>query len=201
MGARRADHTDTSRKPDGRPCRRRLRTQGDLPETLDRRTRVPCSGGARVRLHGPRCSIKGRCKFGSTYLDNGIVQVFLDRWTGNITSVQLKAQTPVFVDAAASGGLNTFYWQPARGAGGPLSDTVLSVVLRESGPLVGEISATSTAPGCRSVTRSVRLVDGEPQVEITNVVDKLPLLAKDPKSSDSGSIFRIRRHTSTFPGV
>ncbi len=140
---------------------------------------VPAFGSLHFRVVAGRCSIKGRCKFGSTYLDNGIVQVFLDRWTGNITSVQLKAQTPVFVDAAASGGLNTFYWQPARGAGGPLSDTVLSVVLRESGPLVGEIYVTSTAPGCRSVTRSVRLVDGEPQVEITNVVDKLPLLAKD----------------------
>ncbi|WP_302586779.1 glycosyl hydrolase-related protein [Paraprevotella clara] len=33
--------------------------------------------------------------------------------------------------------------------------------------------------GCRSVTRTVRLVAGQPWVETTNVVDKLPLLDKD----------------------
>jgi len=51
--------------------------------------------------------------------------------------------------------------------------------LKESGPLVGEVQIVSTAPGCRSLSRSVRLVAGQPYLEITNVVDKLPLLAKD----------------------
>jgi alpha-mannosidase len=60
-----------------------------------------------------------------------------------------------------------------------LADSVISITTVESGPLVVELRVTSKAPGCRSVTRSVRLISGLPWVEITNVVDKLPLLAKD----------------------
>ena len=37
----------------------------------------------------------------------------------------------------------------------------------------------SKATGCRSVSRSVRLLAGQPWVEISNVVDKLPLVEKD----------------------
>ena len=84
-----------------------------------------------------------------------------------------------FVDGSANGGLNTFRWQPARGAGDARPDTVVSVSITESGPLVGEIEVSSRAPGCRSITRSVRLICGEPWVEITDMVDKLPLLPKD----------------------
>ena len=42
-----------------------------------------------------------------------------------------------------------------------------------------ELEVESTMKGCRSVTRTVRLVAGQPWVETTNVVDKLPLLDKD----------------------
>ncbi len=49
----------------------------------------------------------------------------------------------------------------------------------ESGPLIVELRVSSKATGCRAVTRSVRLVYGQPFAEITNVVDKLPLTAKD----------------------
>jgi len=75
--------------------------------------------------------------------------------------------------------LNAFLWQPARGAGEARRDTVVSVRLTETGPVAGEIQVISRAPGCRSVTRTVRLVAGERCAEITNVVDKLPLLPKD----------------------
>ena len=37
----------------------------------------------------------------------------------------------------------------------------------------------SKGRGCRNITRSVRLVSGLPWVEITNIVDKLPLMEKD----------------------
>jgi alpha-mannosidase len=77
------------------------------------------------------------------------------------------------------GGLNAFRWQPARDSGSARPDTVLSISLKESGPLVGEIEIKSKAPACRSVTRSVRLIFDQTYIEITNVVDKLSLLAKD----------------------
>jgi hypothetical protein len=60
-----------------------------------------------------------------------------------------------------------------------LPDSVISVKVTESGPLLAELSVKSKGPGCRYIIRTVRLVYGQPWVEISNVVDKLPLAAKD----------------------
>lgn len=64
----------------------------------------------------------------------------------------------------------------------PQADTVLSVSVVEEGPLAVELRVVSKATGCRSVSRSVRLLAGQPWVEISNVVDKLPLVEKDGHS-------------------
>ena len=140
---------------------------------------VPAFGSRHYRVVAGKCSIGGSCKFTDTTLDNGTVQVLLDRKTGNIVRLVEKASGRNFGDANVNGGLNSFRWQPARGAGDARPDTVVSISLTESGPLVGEVQVLSRAPGCRSVTRSVRLICGVPWVAITNVVDKLPLVAKD----------------------
>ena len=59
------------------------------------------------------------------------------------------------------------------------ADTGIAIATVESGPLVVELRVSSKATGCRAVTRSVRLVRGQPWVEISDVVDKLPLVPKD----------------------
>ena len=140
---------------------------------------VPAFGSRHFRVVAGKSPGVGSCRFADTLLENGTVQVALDRRTGNIVRLVDKASGRNFADANVNGGLNAFRWQPARGAGEARPDTVISISLKESGPLVGEVQVISRAPGCRSVARSVRVICGEPWVEITNVVDKLPLIAKD----------------------
>jgi alpha-mannosidase len=114
-----------------------------------------------------------------TVLDNGKVRVVLDRKSGNVAHVIERASGREYADASGNLGLNAFRWQPARGAGDARADTVVSITIVETGPVVGELRVTSKAAGCRSVVRSVRLVAGQPSVEFSNIVDKLPLLPKD----------------------
>jgi hypothetical protein len=140
---------------------------------------VPAFGSRHFRVVPGTRTIGGHCACTDTLLDNGVVQISLDRRTGNIVRLVNDASWRDFADTSVNGGLNAFRWQPARGTGEARPDTVTSIVLKESGPIAGEIQVTSKAPGCRSVTRSVRLMCGQPQVEITDVVDKLPLPAKD----------------------
>lgn len=83
-----------------------------------------------------------------------------------------------FSDAKVNDGLNAFRWLPANRLE-PKGDTNISLATVESGPLVAELRVTSQATGCRAVSRSVRVVAGQPWMEIRNVVDKLPLVAKD----------------------
>ena len=73
---------------------------------------------------------------------------------------------------------NSCSWLPAN-ENKPEADKVQAVTVTEQGGLVVELKVESTMKGCRSVTRTIRLVAGQPWVETTNVVDKLPLLDKD----------------------
>jgi hypothetical protein len=140
---------------------------------------VPAFGSRHYRVVAGKGSTGGSCKFTTASMNNGTVQIDLDRRTGNIVRVAARGSARNVADAGVNGGLNAFRWQPARGAGEARPDTLLSMEVKENGPLVGEVQIISTAAGCRSVTRSVRLVCGEPFIEITNIVDKLPLLPKD----------------------
>jgi alpha-mannosidase len=53
--------------------------------------------------------------------------------------------------------------------------------------------AVSDAPGCRQLTREIRLVDGQDSVEIANTVDKLPVRAKE--GVHFGFAFRVPKGT------
>ena len=83
-----------------------------------------------------------------------------------------------YIDASVDGGANSCSWLPAN-ENKPEADKVQAITVTEQGGLVVELKVQSMMKGCRSVTRTVRLVAGQPWVETTNVVDKLPLLDKD----------------------
>ena len=135
---------------------------------------VPAMGSKHFRVVKGKCSLPGRCRITDTTLENDCLEVRLDRLTGNIVSLTKKGDHYNYIE----NGANTFSWLPAN-IDAPRPDTVLAVSVVEEGPLAVEMLVTSKATGCRSVTRSVRLTVGQPWVEISNVVDKLPLLDKD----------------------
>ena len=139
---------------------------------------VPAFGSRHYRVVAGAGTGAGACKVANATLDNGLLQVTLDPATGNIASLKETATGREFADVKVDGGLNAFRWMPGDSDDAkPDTDIILATV--ESGPLIVEMRVSSKAPGCRAVTRSVRLVHGQPWVEIANVVDKLPLTAKD----------------------
>jgi hypothetical protein len=139
---------------------------------------VPAFGSRHYRVENGKCPLTNDCTLAGTTLQNKYLQVVLDPVTGDITQLVDLATGHNFADAKINGGLNAFRWIPANRYE-PKADTDISISTVESGPLVVELRVSSKATGCRSVSRSMRLVAGQPWVEINNVVDKLPLLAKD----------------------
>lgn len=135
---------------------------------------VPALSSRHFRVVEGKCSLSGSCKIEGTTLENDCLTVHVDRTTGNIVSLLKKGSEYNYI----AQGANTFSWLPAN-VDAPQADTVLSVSVVEEGPLAVELCVTSKATGCRSVSRSVRLQAGQPWVEISNVVDKLPLVEKD----------------------
>ena len=139
---------------------------------------VPAFGSRHYRVVAGKCLLTEGCKLNGTTLDNRLLRVTLDPVTGNITHLVNLATGKNFADAKVNGGLNAFRWMPGD-SDNAQADSNIAVSTAESGPLVVELRVTSTATGCRAVTRAVRLLLGQPWVEICNVVDKLPLAAKD----------------------
>ena len=139
---------------------------------------VPAFGSRHYRVVAGRCPLTEGCKLDGTMLDNQQLRVKIDPATGNITQLINTATGRNYADAKINGGLNAFRWMPGD-SDNPERDSVISISTIESGPLIVELRIESKATGCRTVTRSVRLVKSQPWVEISNVVDKLPLLAKD----------------------
>ncbi len=139
---------------------------------------VPPFGSRHYRVKKGTCPISAGCEINGTSLKNQYLRISIDPATGNITELIKLSTGHNFADIKVNGGLNAFFWLPAN-IDAPESDSSIVIKAVEQGPLVVELRVTSRAVGCRSVSRSVRLVQGQPWVEISNVVDKLPLIEKD----------------------
>ena len=139
---------------------------------------VPSFGSLHYRVVKGQSSLSEGCTLNGTTISNKLLQVTVSPVTGNITHLINLATGRNYVDAKINGGLNAFRWMPGDNDNA-VPDSIISVSVSESGPLLVELHVVSKGKGCRSVERSVRLVYGQPFAEITNIVDKLPLPAKD----------------------
>lgn len=157
--------------PDGKEVLSQRLSTGEL---LFYAANVPALGSRHYRVVEGECTLSSGCEIDNTLLENEYLKLRIDPSTGNMKELIRKGSDYNYIDE----GVNTFSWLPAN-IDAPRPDTVVSVAVVEKGPLAVELCITSKAPGCRSVTRSVRLQAGQPWVEISNVVDKLPLVEKD----------------------
>jgi alpha-mannosidase len=154
---------------------------------------VPSFGSRHYRVVPGKCSINKGCRLNGTTMENENLRISIDPRTGNITELWDLATGHNFALAASEDGLNVFRWLPGDGGNAqPDKNPIISVI--ESGPLVVELQISSQATGCRGVIRSVRLVAGQRSVELRNVVDKLPLDAKD--GVHFGFFFNVSRATT-----
>jgi len=137
----------------------------------------PFSSGHYRVVKGNSSAMQGCTTDGSTLINNKL-KVKIDKKTGNIASIVSSSDGREYVDQKVNGGANAFRWLPGSNDNA-VADSVISVSVSESGPLVSEIRVVSSGKGCRKITKSVRLIWDEPWVEISNIVDKLPLVEKD----------------------
>lgn len=135
---------------------------------------TPAFGSTHYRVVEGECALTGVNMLSKSELNNGIVKVTIDTITGDISELRLCNSDYNYINSGA----NKFVWLPAN-VDEPKSDKVLSIDVVEDGPLLSEIKVTSEAQGCRKVTRSIRIIANQPWVEITNVIDKLPVTDKE----------------------
>lgn len=139
---------------------------------------VPALGSRHYRVTKGKSEIKQGCSVENYTMQNGKLKVVIDALSGNIAQLVDLETAYNYADEKVNGGLNAFRWLPGN-VDAPVADSVVQIKVVENGPLVVELQVISKAKGVRSVRRSIRLVRGQSWLELSNTVDKLPLLEKD----------------------
>jgi alpha-mannosidase len=140
---------------------------------------VPPFGASRFTLREGACPLHGSARVEPTRLISSDFFVRLDEKTGAVKNLYSRSVGKELVDSKAATGLNDYFYLPGSYVNGVQRNGKPRIVIKERGPLVASLLVVSEAPGCRSLTREVRVVDGLDRLEFINTVDKLPVRAKE----------------------
>ncbi len=135
---------------------------------------VPALGSRRYSIHEGAAAVQGEARAEGRTVHNALLRAEVDPETGAIRSLRDLRIDVELVDQER-GGLNDYLYilgrDPAQGRAtieGPVE-----VVVEDPGPLVATLRVESDAPGCRRLTRRLRLVHGFDHLELINTADKL----------------------------
>jgi alpha-mannosidase len=111
-------------------------------------------------------------------LDNSIIKIVIDESTGDISS--LRNGDYEYVDPNAPVHINSYRYLHGEDSPEKASGTDnIKITLEENGPLLATLVISSDAEGCRSLSREITLIAGQPYVEIKNTIDKLTVTGKE----------------------
>jgi alpha-mannosidase len=147
---------------------------------------VPPFGGRRYTF-GPgeahvEPQVEARATADSGTLDSGVVRLTVDKATGGITRLEMKGIDGNFVDTGGGEALNDFRYFTGDDPTKAQRNGPVTITVEDKGPLIASLRIESAAPGCKMLTRILRVIAGGDYVEITNMVDKARLEASNYKS-------------------
>jgi hypothetical protein len=106
-------------------------------------------------------------------LDNGIISVGVDEVTGALKSIRNHKINNNFADSAAGNYLNDYLFLHGNKLADLKRNGPVKIWVKEKGPVLSTLLVESSdVPGCNSLVREVRLINGADYVEMTNILDK-----------------------------
>jgi hypothetical protein len=138
---------------------------------------VPAFGARLYRVAPGRAPEFRGVSVSGTTLSGPDLTVKVDPRTGAITSLRSESLGRELVSSSV--GANSFLYLPGGDLKNLQGNGPAKVTVKERGPLVASLLIESEAPGCRKLTREVRLVYGRDCVEVIDTVDKLPVRDKE----------------------
>lgn len=155
--------------PQGNPVPSQRLTDGSLVFLV---TDAPPLAGQRYRVTAGEPAVAARNRVEGSLLENDGVRVRLDPRSGAIIELTARGTEGNFADAWGSEGINEYLFLPGDQVSQIVRNDAVTLRVGESGPLVTSLIAESAAPGCRRLSREVRVVAGLNHVELLNLVDK-----------------------------
>lgn len=143
-------------------------------ETVFLATDIPALGSRSFESAPSIPPIRSDLIITARTLENGLVKVTLDPDSGDITSLVSGGVE------YAGGPLNSYHYLKGDGvAEGATGPTEVKVSVKESGPVLVSLLVESKAEGCHWLKREIRLIAGQPHVEMINTLDKIAITAKE----------------------
>ncbi|HEY3388193.1 MAG TPA: glycoside hydrolase family 38 C-terminal domain-containing protein, partial [Prolixibacteraceae bacterium] len=134
---------------------------------------LPPYSAKRFVISKGKAFAEGAVKIQGTTIDNGLVSLRIDAQTGAIAELKSVATNNINLVNPASGyGLNDYAFLDSDKINDIQKINKVQISVKEKGPLVASLLIESEAQGCNKLTREVRLVAGQEQVELVNIVDK-----------------------------
>jgi len=134
---------------------------------------------SRFQVESGSCPVRGAVRTEPTRLLSADFFLRIDEKTGAIKNLFSRTLGRELVDPKAATALNDFFYLSGADLGGLQRNGPPRISVKESGPLVASLLVDSDAPGCKHLSREVRLIDGLDRVEIIDTIDKLPVRAKE----------------------
>jgi len=150
---------------------------------------VPPLGAKRLAFGPGDASPSGAATAEGTSLTNGRLRVAIDETSGAIVRLGADGVSANLVSLDAGPGLNDYFYVPGRDPKTAVRNGKVKIAVQDPGPLVASLRIEGDAPGCRKLTRTVRVVDGLDRVDLVNVVDKEPI--RDKESVHFGFAFDV----------
>ncbi len=140
---------------------------------------MPSFGASRFRLRPGACALLGNARAEPTRLISSDFFLRVNEQTGAIQFLFSRQVGRELVNSNATTELNDFFYLPDSDPYGARRNGWPRITIKEHGPLVAALLIESDAPGCKSLTRELRVIDGLNRVEMINTVDKLAVRSKE----------------------
>jgi hypothetical protein len=116
---------------------------------------------------------EGTIKIQHSTIDNGLVSLRIDDKTGAISELKSVAtKNTNLVNTKSGYGLNDYAFLEADKTSDIQKISKVQISVKERGPLVASLRIESQAPGCNKLIREVRVMAGQEQIELVNILDK-----------------------------
>ena len=140
---------------------------------------VPPFGASRFHLLPGACVVPGKARATPAQLISSDFFLRVDEQTGAIQYLFSRLAGRELVNTNAMTEVNDFFYLPGSDTRGARRNDCPRISIKENGPLIASLLIESGAPGCKSLTREVRVIDGLNRVEMINTVDKIAVRSKE----------------------
>lgn len=157
---------------------------------------IPAFGTARYQLsEGEPHKTARKVRTHEGVLDNGLLRAKVDNKTGDLVELTRAGSTSNLVQAGQNEAANQYLFLEGKDTSKLQGSGEAKISIEESGPLVATLRIESSAPGCNSLVRRIRLKAFCDWIEISNIVDKkrAPL---NPHPGEGGPGGEFAQHQS-----